>query len=138
MMDIYKTGNTFIAYPEENMPYNVWDYGKLQNSDAKYDPMIEFDLIGSVNKIDFTVLDRIAALSEHYKAMLDECDTLEEYEAVVAVIEAELKANKDYSLELIHGVAVGESTAPAAGTFNEYGIYHVYYDWWAPIYYQDE
>ena len=53
-------------------------------------------------------------------------------------IENELKANKDYSLELIHGVAVGESSAPAAGTFNEYGIYHVYYDWWAPIYYQDE
>ena len=138
MMDIYKTGNTFIAYPEENMPYNVWDYGKLQNADAKYDPMIEFDLIGSVNKIDFTVIDRMAELSAHYAAMLDECDTLEEYETVVALIESELKANKVYSLELVPGVAVGEAAAPVAGTFNEYGIYHVYYDWWAPIYYQDE
>lgn len=138
MMDIYKTGNTFIAYPEENMPYNVWDYGKLQNADAKYDPMIEFDLIGSVNKIDFTVLDRIAVLSAHYKAMLDECENLADYERVIAVIEAELKANKEYSLELVHGVAVGEGSAPTPGTFNEFGIYHAYYDWWAPIYYQDE
>ena len=35
MMDINKTGNVFMAYPEEEMPKNVWDYGKSQNTDAK-------------------------------------------------------------------------------------------------------
>ena len=35
MMDINKTGNVFMAYPEEGMPKNVWDYGKSQNRDAK-------------------------------------------------------------------------------------------------------
>lgn len=35
MMDINKTGNVFMAYPEEGMPQNVWDYGKSQNTDAK-------------------------------------------------------------------------------------------------------
>ena len=35
MMDINKTGNVFMAYPEEGMPKNVWDYGKSQNTDAK-------------------------------------------------------------------------------------------------------
>ena len=35
MMDINKTGNVFMAYPEEGMPKNVWTYGKAQNTAAK-------------------------------------------------------------------------------------------------------
>ncbi len=31
MMDIYKTGNVYMAYPEEGMPLNIWEMSKKQN-----------------------------------------------------------------------------------------------------------
>ena len=35
MMDIRKTGNAFVAYPEEGMTPDIWSYGKIQNSGLK-------------------------------------------------------------------------------------------------------
>ncbi len=35
MMDIRKTGNAFVAYPEEGMDPDIWSYGKIQNSNLK-------------------------------------------------------------------------------------------------------
>ena len=45
MMDIYKTGNAFIAYPDPalNMDASVWENAKLHNLDLKLDPMLGFD-----------------------------------------------------------------------------------------------
>ncbi len=35
MMDIRKTGNAFVAYPEEGSDPDVWTYGKVQNSSLR-------------------------------------------------------------------------------------------------------
>ena len=35
MMDIRKTGNVFVAHPEEGMDPDYWEYGKKQNLDIK-------------------------------------------------------------------------------------------------------
>ena len=43
LMDIEKTGNCFIAYPEEGKPINYWENSKLQNIDALIDPLLGFD-----------------------------------------------------------------------------------------------
>ncbi len=43
MMDIEKTGNCFIAYPEEGLPANYWEDAKAQNNDAVIDPLAGFD-----------------------------------------------------------------------------------------------
>ncbi|MBR2907643.1 MAG: hypothetical protein IKC26_06305 [Clostridia bacterium] len=44
MMDINKTGNVFLAYPEEGMSPNAWEYGKLQNQNALVDLLVGFSL----------------------------------------------------------------------------------------------
>ncbi len=43
MMDIEKTGNCFIAYPEEGYPADYWEDSKAQNNDAVIDPLAGFD-----------------------------------------------------------------------------------------------
>ena len=43
MMDINKTGNCFIAYPEEGFPADYWEDAKAQNNDAVIDPLTGFD-----------------------------------------------------------------------------------------------
>ena len=42
-MDIRKTGNCFIAYPEEGNPANYWEDAKAQNNDALIDPLAGFN-----------------------------------------------------------------------------------------------
>ncbi len=42
-MDIFKTGNTFVAYPEPDMNENVWEIAKKQNLEALIDPLLNFD-----------------------------------------------------------------------------------------------
>ncbi len=43
-MDIYKTGNAFIAYPAPGMNEDIWESGKEQNRMSLVDPLLGFDL----------------------------------------------------------------------------------------------
>ena len=45
MMDIFKTGNAFIAYPDpaKNLTADVWEIGKQQNRQALIEPLLNFN-----------------------------------------------------------------------------------------------
>lgn len=44
-MDIFKTGNAFLAYPEPGMDETVWENGKVQNRDVTgADPTLDLDI----------------------------------------------------------------------------------------------
>ncbi len=43
-MDLFATGNAFIAYPEAWMSDTIWESGKEQNRDAVINPLLGFDL----------------------------------------------------------------------------------------------
>ncbi|MBE6589264.1 MAG: hypothetical protein E7643_03720 [Ruminococcaceae bacterium] len=43
-MDIYATGNAFLAYMPAEMNANVWESGKKQNRSSLVDPLLGFDL----------------------------------------------------------------------------------------------
>ncbi len=43
LMNIERTGNCFIAYPEEGLPVDYWEYSKKQNNDALVNPLLGFD-----------------------------------------------------------------------------------------------
>ncbi len=43
-MDLYKTGNAFVAYPEPGMSPDIWDKGKEQNRGSLVNPLLGFDL----------------------------------------------------------------------------------------------
>lgn len=48
MMNIESTGNVFMAYPEEGMPVDAWDWGKKQNLDVKPYLSMGFDFANRV------------------------------------------------------------------------------------------
>lgn len=79
MMDINKTGNVFMAYPEEGMDLKAWEYGKLQNSEAAAHVMLGFREVWA--NVNADVMKNITALSKDYKEKLDACKTYEELEA---------------------------------------------------------
>ncbi len=45
LMDVFKTGNTFIAYPDpsKGLTADVWEIGKQQNRQALVEPLLNFD-----------------------------------------------------------------------------------------------
>lgn len=106
MMNINVTGNVFMAYPEEGEPANKWTYAKAQNIDSLYTPLSDFKIDG--NKIDFTVMDEIKALSAEYKARLDACTTIEELEAFIETANEELENNEIFIKATAMTTAEGE------------------------------
>lgn len=93
MMDLNKTGNVFMAYPEENMSKDAWTYGKLQNSEAAAHVVLGIREVWK--DINPELLQRISALSADYKAKLDACKTSAELETFFAEAKAELAQNED-------------------------------------------
>lgn len=81
MMDLYKTGNIFIAYPEEDMPVDAWEWATKQNLDAGTYPTVGF-AFDKGDPIDEDLLRIIAGYSATVKAEIDACKTSEELEAL--------------------------------------------------------
>lgn len=131
-MNLYATGNTFIAYPEETMSYKVWDYGKTQNADAVYNPMIEFNLMEYIDKIDFTTVDYFKKLSEEYAARINACETEAELKELLSTMSSELSSNVIYRRNIEHGISVTSDgmVYVAAAAYNHYSIMQHYMDWW--------
>lgn len=69
-MKIERTGNCFIAHPEEGMPADFWENSKEQNNDTVVDPLLGFDFNqqlasnGQV-KMDFKNIDYIGLDTNH-------------------------------------------------------------------------
>lgn len=93
MMDINKTGNAFVAYPEEDMSANAWEAAKQQNIDARLDPMHGFTFVDS--GLDLKYIEAVEKLSAEYLPKLDACKSVEELEAFIETAYSELAANSD-------------------------------------------
>lgn len=44
MMDLYATGNAFLAFPEPEMSEDIWDMGKVQNRGSLVNPLLGFNI----------------------------------------------------------------------------------------------
>ena len=51
-MKLERTGNCFIAHPEEGLPANYWDNAKKQNNDALINPLLGFDFNKELEEFD--------------------------------------------------------------------------------------
>jgi len=131
MMDIKKTGNMFIAYPDETMSYQVWEYGKEQNADATYAPLREFSVINYVSQIDFSVIHHLNKLSAKYEELINNCKTEEELDEVFAQIRSELSNDIYYQRDISHGASIySDGSFASKLSYNNYGLYHNYMTWW--------
>lgn len=67
-MDIFKTGNAFIAYPEPSMDADVWEVGKKQNREALIEPLMLLDIkqLGKDAATDFGSQPTISSRGYEY------------------------------------------------------------------------
>ena len=92
IMDINKTGNCFLAYPEEGQPIDYWDNVKVQNNDSLVDPLLGFDFNERLEGLSFDetspeVLDNnliknINNLSAEIWEKIEACQTYDELEVL--------------------------------------------------------
>ena len=65
-MDVFKTGNAFVAYPEPEMSEDVWEVAKKQNREALLDPLLDFDFAALVEKSGATAEASVKVGSSGY------------------------------------------------------------------------
>ncbi len=114
-MDLSKTGNMFIAYPDAGMPANIWEMAKKQNLVTV--PFVQDSFGGFVipadtereTPVDFDSAKELAKASASVKAQLDACKTYEEFEAIVNSV-------ADTYGEVINSFITGENTPCALYT----------------------
>lgn len=125
MMDINKTGNVFMAYPEEGMPKNVWDYGKSQNTDAKTlmtlglrfkeDDFTSSDDENALEKLR-SAIRAVNEYSAEVEQKLKNAQSVEELEAVMRDVAS--KFGTDPNIKAITNSSAQNPTPSS-----------VYYDW---------
>ena len=118
MMDVNKTGNVFMAHPEEGKPSNYWKAGVQQNEDARVLPVVGFKLEADA-AVDTKHLKAAQNLADAYFARMDACKTLEELDEFFAAAKSELAANPDVKFS-INTSDSGE---------NEQSVSKFYWDW---------
>lgn len=153
MMDIEKTGNCFIAYPEEGLPADYWEDAKAQNNDALIDPLAGFDfnerLADYGTRLDTEELNDCSILSNEIYNTLNNADMtydmiktlLDEYAATFSqssvtysftegdtttdiIIRLDKMTNKDYDVS----TGLGTAENPEEDMNGE-SPYTIYYKW---------
>ena len=156
-MDLVKTGNCFIAHPEEGFPADYWENSKRQNNDALINPLLGFsfdaELADYDAKLDNSLMKNISTLTEQTLAKIGACDSYEELCELVQdekvglcftldpannptiIIEGykdpigvNLKKMCNKAYDTATGGGVDSSGAPLADTNGE-SPYTIYYNW---------
>ena len=88
LMKIERTGNCFIAHPEEGYPVDYWENSKKQNNDALINPLLGFDFnreLAEYNaQLDNQLLSNTEELARQTLIEIADCATYEELYALVA------------------------------------------------------
>ena len=89
LMDIEKTGNCFVAHPEEGLPANYWENSKIQNGESVIDPLLGFDIANylensSGGKINKGEIDSLASANATIKGWLDSATSVEILDSLIS------------------------------------------------------
>lgn len=105
-MDIEKTGNCFVAAPQEADGPDVWEYAKKQNEVALINPLLGFDfnteLEESENTLDVKLIRKLNQYAEEAQEEIDECLTITDLKELLETGDNNFKSryttsNKNYS-----------------------------------------
>ncbi len=143
-MDIEKTGNCFIATPEESMGADAWTYAKLQNNDSLINPLLGFDFntatADSDYSLDILLIDHIKELNEKALSMIDECTNKQELLELMSDAEdgfvvmfsnsaGDVKLKKATSASYDPAAPLGPDVADQTPDPDGSSPYTVYYNW---------
>ena len=130
MMNIKRTGNCFIAYPEEGMASNVWEIAKEQNRVAVLNPLYGFsfdkelkwihpktdetdpsknELYGTYQALDETLVKAIADLSDQTWQQIQACEDYESLETLVKSFARTMAPNINANIKKITDSSFAEA-----------------------------
>ncbi len=113
-MDINKTGNIFMAHPEEGMPANLWEAVGVEHSEnLAINPTSGFTF-DSNSEGDLDSFIQILSLTDDYMKRIDECKTAEDIDALVKAAKAELSANPYYN-KVVNPLYPSDNSKPSLG-----------------------
>ena len=94
-MDIYKTGNIFVAYPDADRGMNqkTLEYAKQQDLEVKTNPTIGFSVVDE-DLPNYSNIDKVNQVSEEFWKAIEECTTVEELEATITNLAAKIEAGE--------------------------------------------
>ena len=94
-MDLYKTGNIFVAYPDADRGMNqqTLEYAKLQDIEVKINPTIGFTITDE-DLPNYANIDKVNAVSEEYWAAIEACTSIEELNAALTKLNAKIEAGE--------------------------------------------
>lgn len=146
-MSIERTGNCFIAYPEEGLAPDYWENAKAQNNDALINPLLGFSFDAQLAeydaKLDSILINDAKTLAQQTLDKINDCDSYEELEDLLNNKETGLCAVLDPEVASIITSSGGKKGARLAKYCNPkydtgdgddadtYGEspYTVYYSW---------
>ncbi len=147
VMDIEKTGNCFIAYPEEGLPMDYWENSKKQNNDALIDPLLGFDFNDQLADYDAVLanklLENVGILTANVLADIEDCQSYDElYElicnsktGIAKMLETDCELETPEGIAIVrikkltnklYDTAVGEDGEPDNTGESPYAVY---YNW---------
>lgn len=99
-MDVKKTGNCFVAHPEEGKPENYWEIYKIQNGEAVINPLLGFNFATHLEnaggtKMSRNDLENISKANAYVVKMLDSADGEERLSAIISGLSSVF--SKDYA-----------------------------------------
>lgn len=86
MMDLYKTGNVYMAHPEEGMPLNIWEMAKKQNLVTEaYDKFLGYEVpqLAASTAVDFVPAEKLEKANKELSAALNGAKTYDAFKAIV-------------------------------------------------------
>ena len=97
LMDIKRTGNCFIAYPEEGLKADYWENSKKQNNEALVNPLLGFSFDRELGEfdadLDVSLLEHVDIFTEFTLKKLNACESYEELYELIEDDEVGLKVS---------------------------------------------
>ena len=127
VMDVFKTGNMFVAYPDadKGMDQSTWRYAQKQDLDVVANPTIGFELKNE-DLPDLKTIDTVNKASKEFEEKLAACKTLEELETTIPKLAALIEGGNSEYLKEIYQKAMLTTSEGIEYNFSVYALYHMW------------
>jgi len=127
VMDVFKTGNMFVAYPDADngMDQNTWEYAKKQDLDVVANPTLGFALEND-DLPDLKNIDVVNQASREFEAAIAACKTVEELENTLSNLARKIEGGDATYFKEIFQKAMLTTTEGIDYNFSVYALYHLW------------
>ncbi len=127
VMDVFKTGNMFVAYPDADrgMDRSTWTYAQKQDLDVVANPTLGFELQNE-DYPDLKTIDVVNQASREFERKIAACKTMEELETQLTRLPALIEGGNSEYLKEIYQKAMLNTTEGIEYNFSVFAIYFMW------------